>query len=177
MRTLILPLLLISICAVAQESVKRTDLYDDPSTFQLAQFIVEYPELTASEAKAKVDLWATGVFNNVEAVTTASGDDFVVYNPLFTFYITAMGTPIERKLTIQSKFEFKDARMRVTLVELPSVYTGGPSSHIWPSNAADEMKNKGMNKMNYRSMMEAINQRNKWIDQIKAIPFKNVDDW
>jgi len=176
----------ISAIGIGQEVVKRSDLYQDPSTYLLSQFVIEVEGKTASELKNNVELWASSAFVNTNEVIVAEGDNYIVYKPLLIFYHNAGGLlgQFKNKFTIHTKFEFKENRVRVTLIDMESTYVtpGHPtvSRRIWESNWGEEIKNKGMWKPSFRQMKAAIDKRNNWIRTIEGINFNNPtesSDW
>lgn len=187
--------LFLSMCMVAlstmgfgQEVVKRSELYQDPTDNLLSQFVIDVEGKTSSELKSSVELWASSIFNNTDAVTVANGENYVVYKPLTTIsYNAGMGAIAEGKMYMHTKFEFKDSKIRVTIVEHESVYTSqyGTTSRItWPSKMGsreipDEIKNKGMWKATYRYYVKAISKKDEWVNNIKNINFTSsyTSDW
>lgn len=186
---LVLGLAAISVIGIGQEVVKRSDLYQDPSTYLLSQFVIEVEGKTASELKNSVELWAASIFNNTEAVTVAKGENYVVYKPLTTFtYNAGMGVGVEGKMYMHTKFEFKDSKVRVTITEHEAVYTSqyGTTSRVtWPPYVGKreiptEIKNKGGWKATYRYYAFATQKKNDWVSEIKNINFTtpaSSSDW
>jgi hypothetical protein len=178
----------ISSLIIGQEVVNRNDLYEDPTSHILSQFVIEVEGKTSDQLKNSVELWAASIFNNTEAVTVAEGENYIVYKPLSTFtYDAGMGVYTEAKMYMHTKFEFKDSKIRVTITEHEAIYTSqyGTFSRItWPSHVGkrevpSEIKNKGMWKANYRYYVKAIEEKNNWIDEINSINFENEvsEDW
>ena len=178
----------LSTMGISQEVVKRSELYQDPTTNLLSQFVIDVEGKTSSELKTIVELWASSVFNNTDEVTVANGENYVVYKPLTTIsYNAGMGAIAEGKMYMHTKFEFKDSKVRVTITEHESVYTSqyGTTSRItWPSHVGNreipsEIKNKGMWKATYRYYSKAVGERDKWDNEIKNINFNSspTSDW
>ena len=165
-----------------QETLNRSDLYQDPSTYLLSQFILNVDGKTVSELKNSVELWSTDVFNNPDHITTAEGDNYIVYKPTLTFfYDIGLGQTSESKITVNLKFEFKDGSIRVTISEIESLYItqqGSVSMVTWPMYVGKQevpstIQNKGMWKTNYRRYFMAIQERDKLVSSIKSIDFNS----
>lgn len=178
----------ISSLTIGQEVVNRNDLYEDPTTHLLSQFVIDVEGKTSNELKNSVELWAASIFNNTEAVTVANGENYVAYKPLSTFtYDAGMGVYTEAKMYMHTKFEFKDSKIRVTVTEHDAMYVtqyGTVSRITWPSyvgkrEVPSEVKNKGMWKPTYRYYTMAIEEKNDWITEIKGINFESgvSSDW
>ena len=176
----------LSTVGFSQESVNRTELYEDVSSYLLSQFVmVVDSNLSVSDLKNSVELWASSIFNNMDAVKIAEGDNYIVFKPLLTHnYDGGMGIIVEGKITAHTKFEFKQGKIRVTITEQPSRYvsnTGVSNICTWESGGAwkDTYYNKGMWKPAYRQMKSAIQERNEWVDEIKSINFTPMEssDW
>jgi hypothetical protein len=182
MKKLFLTMGLVALTTIGwgQETIKRSDLYQDPTTYLLSQFIIEVEGKTTSELKNSVELWSTDMFNNPDHVTIAEGENYIVYKPLLTYYYDiGLGMSSESKITTNIKFEFKDGSIRVTISELESTYItqqGVFDMVTWPlyigrQEVPSEIQNKGMQKANYRRYVTAIQERDKIINSIKNINF------
>ena len=162
----------------AQDVVKKTDVYENPDQNLIAQFVVDYEGFSAADIKAAVEQWAATTFNDVRAVEIANGESYIVYKPLLTYmYPAAMAIPVEGKITAETKLEFKDGKMRVTITEVDSryvtdygiVYSTTKDQFKTLQGDVDEIPNKGLVKVNYRRINAAIEMNNSWILTLKSI--------
>ena len=175
----------ISAIGFGQEVVKRSEFYQDPSIDLLAQFVIDVEGKSVSELKSSVELWAASAFVNTKEVTVAEGDNYIVYKPLLTYtYDSGLGVYQNQKITAHTKFEFKESKVRVTIIEHESLYIGKYTVKrtSWPTGGMwkDEYPNKGVWKANYRMMVGAIEEKNDWVNQIKNINFSSPEessDW
>lgn len=170
--------------ANAQDVVNLTDVYQDPSTQTIAQFVVDYEGVSAKEIKSSVEQWAASTFVDVREVEMANGEDYIVYKPLLTYNYWAMGMPIEGRVTPETKFQFKDGKMRVTIIEVDSRYVGDYGvSYSSTSDQfttlrgkVDQIKAKGLQKQQYNRITAAIGESESWIETIKSIEIKSYED-
>ena len=181
---------------IAQDLVKRSDLYQIAEKDILSQFVIEHSGIDAKKACDAVKKWASSSIINYKENTVLEGDDFIEYKSIINFvYKGFMNISNEAKFTAHTKFEFKNNRTRVTITELPSLYisTSGYDSYIvWPhyrrqaeylsgkGNWHTEYWDKGTDKSYYRRFKEAIEERDAWIKNIKSIDFSSFpagDNW
>ena len=149
-----------SINVQAQDVITLNDIYQSPQEKILSQFVVEYPNKTASEIKTMVEQWSLKMFVNPNAVTVANTTESIVFKPILTgSYSAGMGVVMEVKVTCNTQIEFKDGKMRVTITEVPSTYVSsyGVSNRTMAdmfTNGITEYKSKGMYAPNYRMLAQ-----------------------
>jgi hypothetical protein len=84
-----------------------------------------------------------------------------------------MGLILEVKVTCKTVFEFKDGRMRVTIIEQPSLYTSssGVANRMLKDsfNKIQEFKSKGMYAPTYNFLIEGKTLVDNYVHQIKGI--------
>ena len=174
----------------AQEVVKLSEVYQDPSQNLITQFVVDYEGASASEIKSSVEQWAASAFVDVRAVEMANGENYIVYKPLLTYtYSAQMMIPVEGKITAETKLEFKDGKMRVTITEVDSryitdygpVYSTTKDQFKTLKGNVDEIVNKGMYKQTYRRINAAILTNAEWAARINSIEVTSYtstnDNW
>ena len=161
----------------AQDTVCVTDIYQIPSENVLSQFVVECQGMTSSDIKSMVEKWSTQTFANPNAVTLANNSESVVFEPILVgTYSGSMGVISEIKVTCNTLIEFKDGKMRVTIVERPSTYvgSGGVVSKIMKDNftmGIKQYKSKGFYAANYRMLIEG----KRLVDNY-ALTLKNIQN-
>ena len=185
-------LLLIPIYGLSQQVVKRSDLYQIPEKEILSQFVINHTGIDTKIAYSSLRKWTSTKFANDKDAVITKGDGFITCVSKINFlYSGFLNSSKEGKFTLETKFEFKDGRTRVTITELPSAYVtkSGSDSHIvWPNYTANkkwptEYKNKFGSKTNYRRFTSALVERDLWVSAIKAIDFSmpsgslDDDDW
>ena len=174
----------------AQEIVKLSEVYQDPSQNLITQFVVDYEGASASEIKSSVEQWAASAFVDVRAVEMANGENYIVYKPLLTYtYSAQMMIPVEGKITAETRLEFKDSKMRVTITEVDSryitdygsVYSTTKDQFKTLKGNVDEIANKGMYKQTYRRINAAILTNAEWAARINSIEVTSYtstnDNW
>lgn len=185
-------LLLIPVYGISQQVVKRSDLYQIPEKEILSQFVINHTGVDTKTAYSSLRRWTSTKFANDKDAVITKGDGLIICVSKINFlYSGFLNSSKEGKFTLETKFEFKDGRTRVTITELPSAYVtkSGSDSHIvWPNYTANkkwptEYKNKFGSKTNYRRFTNALVERDLWVSAIKAIDFSmpsgslDDDDW
>ena len=192
MKKLICFLLLIPFYGISQEVVKKSDLYQVPEKAILSQFVITHTGIDAQTAYASLRKWTSTKFANDKDADITKEDGLITCVSKINFlYSGFLNSSKEGKFTLQTKFECKDGRTRVTITELPSAYvsrTGSDSHIVWPNYTANkkwptEYKNKFGSKTNYRRFTSALVEKDLWVSAIKAIDFSmpsgslDDDDW
>lgn len=165
----------------AQESIKITDVYQDYESCLISQFVVNYEGISASDIKKSVEYWASDIFVNVDEVEIVNGEDYLIYNSLLSYSFDGgklLGN-LSYYIKIKTKFDFKDGKMRVTINELDFTselgYTFKTKDYFV---LEDELKNKGVQKINYRKVNGIIKANQYWISTIKGIKLlSSNEDW
>ncbi len=164
----------------AQDTVSVNDIYQIPSENVLSQFVVDLPNMTSSDIKSMVEKWSTQTFANPNAVTLANNSESVVFEPiLVSSYSGTMGVPLEIQVTCNTLIEFKDGKMRVTIVERPSTYVGssGVVRKIMKDNftmGIKQFKSKGFYAANYRMLIEGKRLVDNYATALKNIQTTSV---
>jgi hypothetical protein len=166
---------LVTLSIQAQDTVSVNDIYQIPSENVLSQFVVDLPNMTSSDIKSMVEKWSTQTFANPNAVTLANNSESVVFEPiLVSSYSGAMGVLSEIKVTCNTLIEFKDGKMRVTIVERPSTYvsSSGVVRKIMKDNftmGIKQFKSKGFYAANYRMLIEGKRLVDNYVTDLKNI--------
>jgi len=171
---------LVTLSIQAQDTVSVNDIYQIPSENVLSQFVVDLPNMTSSDIKLMVEKWSTQTFPNPNAVTLANNSESVVFEPILVgSYSGGLGVPLEIKVTCNTLIEFKDGRMRVTIVERPSTYVGssGVVRKIMKDNftmGIKQFKSKGFYAANYRMLIEGKRLVDNYATALKNIQTTSV---
>ena len=164
----------------AQDTVSVNDIYQIPSENVLSQFVVDLPNMTSSDIKSMVEKWSTQTFANPNAVTLANNSESVIFEPiLVSSYNGGLGVPLEIQVTCNTLIEFKDGKMRVTIVERPSTYVGssGVVRKIMKDNftmGIKQFKSKGFYAANYRMLIEGKRLVDNYVTDLKNIQTTSV---
>ena len=165
----------VTLSAQAQDTVTINDIYQIPQENVLSQFVVEYPNMTAGDIKSMVEKWSTQTFANPNVVTLANTSESIVFEPILVgSYSAGMGVIMEMKVTCNTLIEFKDGKMRVTIVERPSTYvsSGGVVRKMmndYFTMGITQYKSKGIYAPHYRMLMEGKRLVDVYVVQIKGI--------
>lgn len=171
----IISVVMISIVTRAQDTITVSDIYQDTETNMLSQFIVDYPNVSASEIKSSIEKWSLTFFANPHAVTLVNTLETMIFEPILVGSSKAgMGVVGEVKVTCNTLFEFQDGKMRVTIVERPSLYSG--SSGVYRRILKDsfssikEFRSKGLYASTYNYLQEGIRLVDNYALALKSIP-------
>lgn len=171
---------LVTLSIQAQDTVSVNDIYQIPSENVLSQFVVDLPNMTSSDIKSMVEKWSTQTFPNPNAVTLANNSESVVFEPILVgSYSGTMGVLSEIQVTCNTLIEFKDGKMRVTIVERPSTYVGssGVVRKIMKDNftmGIKQFKSKGFYAANYRMLIEGKRLVDNYATTLKNIQTTSV---
>lgn len=161
-------------CLKGQEVITINDVYQIPSENVLSQFVVEFPNINALTIKSSVEKWSHTFFLNPKEVTLINTPESMIFLPILKGGFKAgMGLILEVKVTCKTVFEFKDGRMRVTIIEQPSLYTSssGVAYRMLKDNfnKIQEFKSKGMYAPTYNQLIEGKTLVDNYVNQIKGI--------
>lgn len=165
----------IPICLKGQEVITINDIYQIPSENVLSQFVVEFPNINAARIKSSVEKWSHTFFVNPKEVTLINIAESMIFLPILKGDFKAgMGLTLEVKVTCKTVFEFRDGRMRVSIIEQPSLYTSssGVANRMLKDNfnKIQEFKSKGVYAMTYNQLIEGKTLVEDYVNEIKRIP-------
>jgi hypothetical protein len=167
---------------------RKSQFYKDIGTRQIDQFIVEYPESFASEIQKAVSLWCAEHFMNPKVAEKAEGDGFIIMKASLPFTFKGGVMTMSGQIKCETKFEFREGRMRVTITDLPHSKTMSGSVVMTDFSWWDGMEDVydfqspywlGKRKRRYERdfLPNLMNTRDLYIIAIHNIPLITDSEW
>ena len=187
MRVLLASMVILASLNASSQQFRKSEFYRDASIRLIDQFVVEYANTSKQEIQNSVALWCGENFSDPKTAEKAEGDGFIIMKASLPFtyrggIITASG-----QIRCETKFEFRDGRMRVTITDLPHMVMYGSveiGQYSWMDSLEDyydfdspEWQRRGKRRFERDFLPKLMFTRNTFTQAIYNIPLSSEDDW
>lgn len=187
MRVLLASMVILASLNASSQQFSKAEFYRDVSARLIDQFVVEYANTSKQDIQNSVALWCGEHFSNPKTSEKAEGDGFIIMKASIPFNYRGGILNLSGQIRCETKFEFRDGRMRVTITDLPhTVMYGSVEFHeySWMDGLEDyydfdspEWQRRGKRRFERDFLPKLMFTRNTFTEAIYYIPLSSEADW